>query len=57
MQIPFLTFAIIDSHARKSKSRKDNQDAHGTMLSEDYAEIVDDEGDYSTPAGKYCFHS
>jgi hypothetical protein len=25
----------------------------GTMLSEDYAEIVDEEGDYSTPASKY----
>lgn len=25
------------------------------MLSEDYAEIVDDEGDYSTPAGKKRF--
>lgn len=42
-----------DSHSKKSKSgRKDNQDGHSTMLSEDYAEIVDDEGDYSTPAGK-----
>jgi hypothetical protein len=24
----------------------------GTMLSEDYAEIVDEEGDYSTPASE-----
>lgn len=32
-------------------TRKDNLDnTHGTLLSEDYAEIVDDEGDYSTPA-------
>ncbi|KAK9701466.1 FERM N-terminal domain [Popillia japonica] len=32
-------------------NRKDNLDnTHGTLLSEDYAEIVDDEGDYSTPA-------
>ena len=39
-------------------NRKDNPDnLHGTMLSEDYAEIVDDEGDYSTPSSEcscYC---
>ena len=26
------------------------------MLSEDYAEIVDEEGDYSTPASKSIFY-
>lgn len=26
---------------------------NGTILSEDYAEIVDEEGDYSTPASQY----
>lgn len=29
----------------------------GTMLSEDYAEIVDEEGDYSTPASKLFLSS
>lgn len=27
----------------------------GTILSEDYAEIVDEEGDYSTPASKQAW--
>lgn len=27
-----------------------HRNQHGTILSEDYAEIVDEEGDYSTPA-------
>ncbi|XP_017776897.1 PREDICTED: focal adhesion kinase 1 isoform X4 [Nicrophorus vespilloides] len=40
-----------DSHASKHKVSKNQIDnLHGTMLSEDYAEIVDEEGDYSTPA-------
>lgn len=33
-----------------SGSGKQKGDKTGTMLSEDYAEIVDEEGDYSTPA-------
>ncbi|XP_071053792.1 focal adhesion kinase 1 isoform X3 [Onthophagus taurus] len=33
-------------------NQKDNLNFTGTMLSEDYAEIVDEEGDYSTPATK-----
>ncbi|XP_015837462.1 focal adhesion kinase 1 isoform X8 [Tribolium castaneum] len=39
-----------DSHPSKHKNR--NSGNTGTMLSEDYAEIVDEEGDYSTPATK-----
>ncbi|XP_063919598.1 focal adhesion kinase 1 isoform X7 [Zophobas morio] len=40
-----------DSHPSKHKSRN-SDNTTGTMLSEDYAEIVDEEGDYSTPATK-----
>lgn len=29
---------------------------HGTMLSEDYAEIVDEEGDYSTPTSTHYIY-
>ncbi|KAB0790612.1 hypothetical protein PPYR_14979 [Photinus pyralis] len=43
-----------DAHPTKLKSAKKNNfdNNHGTMLSEDYAEIVDEEGDYSTPTTK-----
>jgi hypothetical protein len=43
-------------HAMVSESarhRKEEADRNGTLLSEDYAEIVDEEGDYSTPASQY----
>lgn len=47
----FLSFTDAPQSKHKSGNRKDNMDnLHGTMLSEDYAEIVDEEGDYSTPA-------
>ncbi|KAL3288796.1 hypothetical protein HHI36_003230 [Cryptolaemus montrouzieri] len=42
-----------DSHSSKHKSGSKGvnpDNPTGTMLSEDYAEIVDEEGDYSTPA-------
>ncbi|XP_054275374.1 focal adhesion kinase 1-like isoform X2 [Macrosteles quadrilineatus] len=35
-----------------ARHRKEEADRNGTLLSEDYAEIVDEEGDYSTPATK-----
>lgn len=38
--------------ADASKSDLEKSDNNGTILSEDYAEIVDEEGDYSTPASK-----
>ncbi|KAF5297586.1 hypothetical protein FQA39_LY12062 [Lamprigera yunnana] len=43
-----------DAHPAKHKSaKKSNFDNNqGTILSEDYAEIVDEEGDYSTPTTK-----
>ncbi|XP_025831633.1 focal adhesion kinase 1 isoform X2 [Agrilus planipennis] len=42
-----------DAHPQKSKlSKRESDNSHGTMLSEDYAEIVDEEGDYSTPTTK-----
>lgn len=44
----FLNFS--DSHSSKHKSGRNSDNTTGTMLSEDYAEIVDEEGDYSTPA-------
>ncbi|KAJ8969328.1 hypothetical protein NQ317_010100 [Molorchus minor] len=48
----------VDSNSSKLKSNKENfSNPTGTMLSEDYAEIVE-EGDYSVPAGAsdegYC---
>lgn len=48
------SFCCAESNSGKLLvNRKDNLDnTHGTLLSEDYAEIVDDEGDYSTPASK-----
>lgn len=53
-----LIFFIIDAKAPKYKqdgasSPEKNAGKTGTILSEDYAEIVDEEGDYSTPASKY----
>lgn len=51
---------IIDAHPPKyrqddtSSPAEKNAGKTGTILSEDYAEIVDEEGDYSTPASK-CF--
>jgi len=36
-----------------SSPTEKNSSKTGTILSEDYAEIVDEEGDYSTPASKY----
>lgn len=52
----FFTFHSTETNPGKhlGNLRKDNLDNthHGTLLSEDYAEIVDDEGDYSTPASK-----
>jgi hypothetical protein len=52
---------IID--AQPPKSRQDGTNSPeksagktGTILSEDYAEIVDEEGDYSTPASKYIVY-
>lgn len=44
-------FLFPDSHPSKHKSRN-SDNTTGTMLSEDYAEIVDEEGDYSTPASE-----
>ncbi|KAK4884842.1 hypothetical protein RN001_001113 [Aquatica leii] len=43
-----------DTHPSKHKLIKKNHfdNNHGTILSEDYAEIVDEEGDYSTPTTK-----
>ncbi|XP_044731182.1 focal adhesion kinase 1 [Chrysoperla carnea] len=35
---------------KDTSQQKKEANKHGTMLSEDYAEIVDEEGDYSTPA-------
>lgn len=49
-------FAFSDAPQSKHRSgnRKDiMENPHGTMLSEDYAEIVDEEGDYSTPASMF----
>lgn len=48
----------IDAHPPKyrqdgSNSPEKNVSKTGTILSEDYAEIVDEEGDYSTPASEY----
>lgn len=47
----------IDAHPPKyrqegSNSPEKNVSKTGTILSEDYAEIVDEEGDYSTPASE-----
>lgn len=54
-----VTIFIPDTPQTKLKSgRKSHTDnPHGTMLSEDYAEIVDEEGDYSTPAGKFTIEA
>ena len=48
---------ILDAHPPKyrqegNESPEKNAGKTGTILSEDYAEIVDEEGDYSTPASK-----
>lgn len=61
------TFIITDAQPPKyrqdgtsSPAEKNAGGKTGTILSEDYAEIVDEEGDYSTPASKYmcfCAHS
>lgn len=50
----------IDAHPPKyrqegSNSPEKNVSKTGTILSEDYAEIVDEEGDYSTPASECNF--
>lgn len=45
---------LSDAPSKHKSGKKDDVDnPHGTILSEDYAEIVDEEGDYSTPASKY----
>jgi len=41
---------------RSSGASRRSGDSRG-MLSEDYAEIVDEEGDYSTPASKFSLPS
>lgn len=51
---------IIDAQPPKYRqegtaSPEKNAGKTGTILSEDYAEIVDEEGDYSTPASKYAY--
>lgn len=47
-------YELADAPAKHKGGRKDNvENSQGTMLSEDYAEIVDEEGDYSTPASKF----
>lgn len=52
---------IIDAQPPKyrqdgaSSPAEKNAGKTGTILSEDYAEIVDEEGDYSTPASKCLF--
>jgi len=52
-------FLITDAQPPKYRQEGANSPAEknagktGTILSEDYAEIVDEEGDYSTPASKY----
>ncbi|KAG8301649.1 putative serine/threonine protein phosphatase [Homalodisca vitripennis] len=38
------------SAKESARHRREENDRNGTILSEDYAEIVDEEGDYSTPA-------
>lgn len=59
----FFSLFILDSHPPKyrghdggnsNNSPENNCRKTGTILSEDYAEIVDEEGDYSTPAGGWC---
>lgn len=51
-------FLIADAQPPKyrqdgaSSPAEKNTGKTGTILSEDYAEIVDEEGDYSTPASK-----
>ncbi|KOX72079.1 Focal adhesion kinase 1 [Melipona quadrifasciata] len=54
---PTIETCFIYKHAHPPKYRQDgsnspekNVSKTGTILSEDYAEIVDEEGDYSTPA-------
>lgn len=42
-------FCFVES----ARYRKEEADRNGTILSEDYAEIIDEEGDYSTPASEY----
>lgn len=42
-------FSCVES----ARYRKEEADRNGTILSEDYAEIIDEEGDYSTPASEY----
>lgn len=46
----FLKMKTIFIDGQPGKTKKDPKT--GTLLSEDYAEIVDEEGDYSTPATK-----
>lgn len=53
---------ILTIDAQPPKYRQDsasspekNAGKTGTILSEDYAEIVDEEGDYSTPASEYIY--
>lgn len=54
----FRFFGLLDAQPPKYRqdgtdSPEKNQGKTGAILFEDYAEIVDEEGDYSTPAGKY----
>lgn len=51
-------YFLVDAHPPKyrqdgTESPEKNAGKTGTILSEDYAEIVDEEGDYSTPASKF----
>ena len=51
-------FSSTDAHPPKyrqdgTESPEKNAGKTGTILSEDYAEIVDEEGDYSTPASNF----
>lgn len=51
---------FLDAHPPKyrqegNESPEKNAGKTGTILSEDYAEIVDEEGDYSTPASMFYF--
>lgn len=45
-----------DGGASSPAGEKNTSSKTGTILSEDYAEIVDEEGDYSTPASKYLYY-
>lgn len=51
----YISFLAESKEAKhKSSKEKISSNPTGTMLSEDYAEIVE-EGDYSVPAGNFKF--